>query len=155
MHIQQVLVPVDYSHCSRTALRFAVDLAQKLQASLDVVHVWDRPSYVSDAVMVTHPDRGGSSLPEFIQQNAQRDMDQFLKETELPGGFTAVGRLISGDPASSLLKELKAGKHQLVVVGTHGRTGLSLLLLGSVAEKLTRLSPVPVLTVPDPETKSR
>ena len=50
---------------------------------------------------------------------------------------------------SALVHELKAGKHDLVVVGTHGRTGLSHVLLGSVAEKLARLSPVPVVTVPD------
>ena len=154
MSIQHILVPVDYSNCSRESLRFAVGLAQKLQASLDVVHVWDRPSYVSDALLVTHPDRSSGSLVDFIRNNAQRDMDQFLKETELPSGFTVVGRLIEGDPASSLLKELKSSNHDLVVVGTHGRTGLSRLLLGSVAEKLNRLSPVPVLTVPSSEARS-
>jgi nucleotide-binding universal stress UspA family protein len=57
--------------------------------------------------------------------------------------------LLSGDPASALLHELKAGHHELVVVGTHGRTGLAHALLGSVAEKLTRLAHVPVLVVPD------
>ena len=153
MSIQHILVPVDYSNCSREALRFAVGLAQKLEAKLDIVHVWDRPSYVSDAILVTHADRSTGSLLEFIRNNAQRDMDQFLKETELPSGF-AVGRLIHGDPASSLLKELKSSNHDLVVVGSHGRTGLSRLLLGSVAEKLSRLSPVPVLTVPSSEARS-
>ena len=148
MSIQRILVPIDYSSCSRTALRFAVDLAKRYQASLDIVHVWDRPSYVSEAVMTHQDATSGKSLIRLIQENAQRDLEEFLREAALPPE-TATGRLIAGDPASALIHELKAGKHDLVVVGTHGRTGLSHVLLGSVAEKLARLSPVPVVTVPD------
>jgi universal stress protein A len=149
MPIERILVPVDYSSCSRAALRFAADLAQRYQATLDVVHVWDRPSYVTDAVM-THRDAGsGKSLIQLIQENAERDLSEFLATTELPTGTRAPGRLLSGDPASALIHELRQRKHHLVVVGTHGRTGLSHVLLGSVAEKLARLAPVPVVTVPD------
>jgi nucleotide-binding universal stress UspA family protein len=57
-------------------------------------------------------------------------------------------RLCSGDPAGTVLAELKTGAFDLIVLGTHGRTGLMHMLLGSVAEKLVRLSPVPVLAVP-------
>jgi universal stress protein A len=155
MAIQHLLVPVDYSGCSRGALRFAADLAQKYQAAVDIVHVWDRPSYVSDVVMSRTDSISGKSLIELIQQNRQRDLDEFLGTVELPQGMTATGRLISGDPASALLHELQQGKHDLVVVGTHGRTGLSHVLLGSVAEKLARLSPVPVLTVPDQQAQAK
>ncbi len=144
MPIQRILVPIDYSPCSRTALRFAIDLAQRYQASLDIVHVWDRPSYVSEAVMTSTDTISGKSLIRLIQDNAQRDLDEFLQ-----GEAVKTGRLLAGDPASALIHELKAGKHELVVVGTHGRTGLSHVLMGSVAEKVTRLSPVPVVTVPD------
>jgi universal stress protein A len=144
---QVILVPIDYSACSGAALRFAVDLAQRYQASLDVVHVWDRPSYISDLMLTTTELMPRQSFFQLINENAQRDLDQFLKGTELPQGTT--GRLLPGDPASALLQEIKQGQHGLVVVGTHGRTGLSRLLLGSVAEKLVRLSPVPVLVVPD------
>jgi nucleotide-binding universal stress UspA family protein len=59
-------------------------------------------------------------------------------------------RLLAGEPASALLAELKKGEHDLVILSTHGRTGLAHLLLGSIAEKLLRMSPVPVLTVPAP-----
>jgi nucleotide-binding universal stress UspA family protein len=61
--------------------------------------------------------------------------------------------LLSGNPAATILAELDAAHHDLLVVGTHGRTGLRHLLLGSVAEKLVRLSPVPVLTVPLPRER--
>src|SRR5688572_31634707 len=114
---QVILVPVDYSACSRAALRFAVDLAQRYQASLDVVHVWDRPSYISDMMLTTTEVIPRQSLFHMINENAQRDLDQFLKGTELPHGMTATGRLLTGDPASALLQEVKQGHHGLVVVG--------------------------------------
>ena len=76
-------------------------------------------------------------------------MNEFLASAQLPGGLEASGRLLPGDPISAILEELKETKPDLVVVGTHGRTGLSHLLMGSVAEKLVRLASVPVVTVPD------
>jgi len=154
MAIQRILVPVDYSSCSRAALRFAADLAEKYGASLDVVHVWDRPSYVANVVLTKKTESpSGKSLILLIQENAQRDLDEFLQGIALPAG-SPKPRLVDGDPASVLINELKQGKHDLVVVGTHGRTGLSHVLLGSVAEKLARLAPVPVVTVPDEAAQS-
>lgn len=148
MNIKRILVPVDYSPCSREALRVAAALGQRLGASLDVVHVWDRPSYVSDVVMSRTEPLSPKSLIVLIEENARRDLDEFLASAELPTGTPLVSRLIAGDPASGVLHEVKGGTYDLVVIGTHGRTGLSHILLGSVAEKLVRLSPVPVLTVP-------
>jgi nucleotide-binding universal stress UspA family protein len=66
----------------------------------------------------------------------------------LPPGAAIAHRLVSGEPASSIIKEPASGAYDLVVVSTHGRTGLAHLLLGSVTEKLVRMSPIPVLTVP-------
>lgn len=149
MNINRMLVPVDYSACSRVALRFAAELGRRLGASLDVVHVWDRPSYVSDVVLTRSDPLSPKSLIVLIEENARRDLDEFLTSAELPHGTALITRLAAGDPASALLHELRVGSYDLVVIGTHGRTGLSHLLLGSVAEKLVRLSPVPVLTVPD------
>jgi nucleotide-binding universal stress UspA family protein len=155
MSIRKILVPVDYSECSRVALRFAADLAERYGAAADIVHVWDRPSYVTD-VLLTHKDPlSGKSLVRLIEENAEHDLEEFLKGTELPHGMMASGRLLSGDPASALLRELEQGQHDMVVMGTHGRGGLSHLLLGSVAEKLTRLARVPVLVVPDDAAKGK
>jgi universal stress protein A len=146
---RSILVPVDYSEHSKASVEFAADLAKRVGAALSIVHVWDRPSYASDAVLVRRPgDDGNCSLAELIQENAERDMSEFLASLSLPAELKLTHRLLSGDPAGKLIEELKAGQHDLVVVGTHGRTGLVHLLLGSVAEKLVRLSPVPVLTVP-------
>lgn len=147
MTIHSILVPVDYSESSAAALTFAAGLAARLGASVDVVHVWDRPTYVPEKIKVGHGE-AARTLIELIQENAQAEMGEFMAKLELPKAVKVETRLMSGNPAGTVLKELGHGKHQLLVVGTHGRTGLQHVLLGSVAEKLVRLSPVPVLTVP-------
>lgn len=145
---RRILVPVDYSEHSMASLRFAGELAAALGSTLDVVHVWDKPTYVSDTVMVRRADQDHCSLTELIRENAEREMTEFLANVALPATLASTRRLLSGEPASTLVNELKNGGHDLVIVGTHGRTGLLHVLLGSVAERLIRLSPVPVLTCP-------
>jgi universal stress protein A len=145
MAIARILVPIDYSEPSRAALEYAGQLAQRLGASLDVVHVWDRPNFVPDNVMVGDPPR---PLATLVAQNAQREMDEFIARATLPQGLAIGCHLISGEPASACLERIKSGGYELVVVGTHGRSGVRHLLLGSIAERLVRLSSVPVLTVP-------
>lgn len=144
----RILVPVDYSSSSRASAQYALKLAAKVGAALDVVHVWDKPTYASDAVMVRRPGEEQRSLAELIHENAETDMKEFMSSLSVPPGVSVGHRLVSGDPVGTLCAELKKGEHQLVVIGTHGRTGLAHVLLGSVAERLIRLSPVPVLTVP-------
>jgi nucleotide-binding universal stress UspA family protein len=149
MPIQRILVPVDYSPCSRAALHFALELASKFEATLDVVHVWDRPTYVTSALVATKGGVPMAALLEQVETTAKHDLSEFLSSAGAPAELINRGRLLSGDPASTLLQELKREEHDLVVVGTHGRTGMTHLLMGSVAEKLARLATVPVVTVPD------
>ena len=145
---RSILVPVDYSVHSKASVQFAARLAGQVGAALHIVHVWDRPTYASDAVLVRRPGEENVPLADLIQKNAEQDMNDFLGAVTIPAGVTMTHELCSGDPAGTLVHKLKQGAHDLIVVGTHGRTGLAHLLLGSVAEKLVRLSPVPVLTVP-------
>jgi nucleotide-binding universal stress UspA family protein len=154
--IKKILVPVDYSEGAANALNWATDLAQQLGAELEVVHVWDRPAYVSTEAVVQTDGGHTRTLGELIRENAEAAMATFLANhmrdregtTVLPPHY-----LVSGEPASTLVAELESGRYDLVVIGTHGRTGLKHLLLGSVADKLIRFSPVPVLTVP-PRSRS-
>jgi universal stress protein A len=150
---RRILVPVDYSDGSAAALASAAVFARKLGATLDVVHVWDRPAYVPETILVGPPDRA-RPLTELIRENAEAEMKDFIARVALPSDVEVRTRLLSGNPAGKILEELGAGGHELLVVGTHGRTGLRHLVLGSVAEKLVRLSPVPVLTVPTPHALS-
>lgn len=145
MAFQSILVPVDYSEPSRRALELALSL--DAEAEVMVVHVWDRPAYVGDEV-VAKPDGSRRSLSELIRDNAERDMTDFLARVKAPPGKVFKHHLISGDPVSAIIAEASKPGYDLLVVGTHGRSGVTKLLLGSVTEKLIRLSPIPVLTVP-------
>jgi universal stress protein A len=144
--IRCILVPVDYSEASGRALDYARFLAKPFGAKVDVVHVWDRPSFVPNDVSI---ERGGKrrSLGELVRENSETEMLQFLERYKSASGELPAHRLLSGEPAAALVAELERGTHDLVVLGTKGHTGLKHLLLGSVAEKLVRFSPVPVLTV--------
>lgn len=151
MDFKHILVPVDYSVHSKNSLEYAAGLAERFGAKLDVVHVWDRPTYVPETVVVVKEGES-KSLADMIRENAEREMREFLASVKLPKGVVVSERLLSGEPATTLVEELSRGAHDLVVVGTHGRTGITHLILGSIAEKLVRTSPVPVLTVPKVKT---
>ena len=151
MPFRSILVPVDYSEPSRRALELALTL--DADAKVTVVHAWDRPAYVGEQ-MVAHQDGSRRSLSELIRENAERDMTDFLANVKTPVGKTFEHRLISGDPVTAIIAEASKPGYDVLVVGTHGRTGMTKLLLGSVTEKLIRLSPIPVLTVP-PQRSAR
>ena len=150
MGIRRIMIPIDYSENSKAALTYGAEFASGFGASLDIVHVWDRPTYLTDAVMVQRPGEAHKPIGELIRENAEHDMHEFLSQITLPPGLVKNSRLLAGEPASALIAELKKGEHDLVILSTHGRTGFAHLLLGSIAEKLVRMSPVPVLTVPVP-----
>jgi nucleotide-binding universal stress UspA family protein len=150
--LRKILVPVDYSEHSSASLKYASELADALHAELDVVHVWDRPTSVPETILVHDQDGTKRSLIEMIRENAEHEMREFLTRLHPPkrNGETMYfppHRLLSGEPASTLIAELERGEHDMVIVGTRGQTGLKHLLLGSIAEKLVRLSPIPVLTI--------
>ncbi len=147
MAFRSILVPVDYSEPSQRALELALTL--DVGCEITVVHAWDRPAYVGEQV-VSHADGSRRSLSELIRENAERDMTDFLARVKNPASRVFKHHLISGEPVSSIIAEASQGGYDLLVVGTHGRTGMTKLLLGSVTEKLIRLSPIPVLTVPPP-----
>lgn len=144
MAFKNILVPVDYSDPSRRALELAVTLDPGAQ--ITVVHAWDRPSYVPDEVVAYH-DGTRRSLSELIRENAEREMTEFLARSAI-GTAKLEQHLLSGEPVTVILEEAAKHGYDLMVVGTRGRTGVTRLLLGSVTEKLIRLSPIPVLTVP-------
>jgi nucleotide-binding universal stress UspA family protein len=147
MAFRSVLVPVDYSEPSRRALELALSLDR--DAKVTVVHVWDRPPYVAEQ-LVTHPDGSRRSLAELIRDNAEREMTEFLAQVKVPTGMTYEHHLLSGEPVTAILAEASKPGYDALVVGTNGRSGVTKLLLGSVTEKLVRLSPIPVLAVPPP-----
>jgi nucleotide-binding universal stress UspA family protein len=145
--VRRILVPVDLSENSEHALRFALGFGRLLGAEVEVVHVWDRPSWFDNQMTIVC-DGEQRVLGELIHENTTRDLELFAREAT-PSSFSPPPcRLLSGSPAKELLVEIEGGRYDLVVLGTQGRGGLGHLVLGSMAEKLVRLSSKPVITVP-------
>ncbi|OJY21145.1 MAG: hypothetical protein BGO98_13840 [Myxococcales bacterium 68-20] len=138
---KNILVPVDFGEPSRRALEVAIALAKQNGAALTVLHVFDvPPSYAS-------MDLSPMDLLAPMWSAAQAELDATLAKVKgaLPNATHCLTR---GTPWREILATIDRTHPDLVVVGTHGRTGLERALLGSVAERIVRLSPVPVLTVP-------
>jgi nucleotide-binding universal stress UspA family protein len=100
------------------------------------------------ADMTVKKDGKTRKLGDIIHENAEKEMGEFLRATELPKDLEVKHLVRSGDAAKCILSEREDQKCDLIVMGTHGRGGVSHLVLGSVAEKVVRGSPVPVMTVP-------
>jgi nucleotide-binding universal stress UspA family protein len=152
--VQRVLVPVDFSDCSRAALDYAALLAAEFGADIDVLHVWESPLYASPETMIYLGDRATQTLADFARTQAGKLMEELMAKLVLRQGVGRVqGRLESGRPFQVIVSVAQEGAYDLVVMGTHGRTGFSRLATGSVAERVVRMAPCPVLTVRAPNTK--
>jgi nucleotide-binding universal stress UspA family protein len=146
--MRKILVAVDYSEGSLLALRHAIDLALALGGEITVLHIWERPSY-AEGVEVGHEGDGQRrSLIELIVDSADQEMKDFIERAQVPASLAIERRLESGDPASVVAEIAERDGFDLVVAGTHGRSGLAQLVLGSVAQRILRACRVPVLVVP-------
>lgn len=148
MTISRILVPIDFSECSGAAFTTAVDLARKLEAKITLLHVWDVPFLwpsVGDT-MVTVPAEAPMTVAQLVKKRAAEELSRFIADYPHPG-VEVTGRLEMGDPVQTICTFAQEAGHDLIVMGTHGRTGLSRVLAGSVAENVVRHSPIPVLTV--------
>ena len=140
--ITKILVGVDFSPPSDKAVALAVDLAKKLGASISLLHVYQIPAFAFPETIVPAPPE---TIDRMIKEN-KKHLEQIAVEVRA-AGVTATPDLLPGSPFVELVGRAKQGGFDLIVVGTHGRTGLRHALLGSVAEKVVRKSPIPVLTV--------
>jgi universal stress protein A len=149
MHkIERILVPVDFSIHSMRALEYAGFLAQRFDAKVDVLHVWKPSEYAGDEMVLLTRSEPEITLSTFLRNHADRQLAEFLK------GLPHSDRMLeSGDPATTIARVATERQYDLVVLATHGRTGLSHLMMGSVAEKVVRLCPCPVVTCRMPEPK--
>lgn len=145
--VQKILVPVDLSPCSSHALAEARQFADAFGASIDLLYVWSAPALVAPEAVVTGIGINEQPLFEWVRHNANEQLARFQASAEHEGINVQQSICESGDPATSIVEHATSGKYDLVVMGTHGRTGLSHVLLGSVTEKVVRRAPCPVLTV--------
>jgi nucleotide-binding universal stress UspA family protein len=152
---KNILVPVDFSDCSRDALEVAITWAQQFGSEITVLHAWQTPHFVSPDLMVSLPNEPGTPFIDYMGNEARAALESFLENIPRPDAVELNNRLEVGEAAEVIQEVLDEGEHQLVVMGTHGRRGLERLLMGSVAERTIRTSPVPVLTVPRHEGERR
>jgi universal stress protein A len=145
--LRRILVPVDFSSYSRAALEWALTLAQPFGARVDLLHVWATPDYTSPEMFVELPGEARQTLAGYAEKRAEVAMNSFLADFPNPGNVPIETRLESGDATSTIVNVATEGFYDLVVMGTHGRTGLSHLVMGSVAEKVARTAPCGVLVV--------
>lgn len=142
---KNILVPIDFSDSSVSALRQAVALARASGGRLTLLHIGVVPH-----IYATELGLGGAVGPLFAEMSQQIAAEQQhrlarLAATEIPEGLDHSLLLREGFPPEEVIAQVQAGEHDLVVMGTHGRTGMQRVFLGSVTERVVRECPVPVL----------
>jgi universal stress protein A len=140
--IRRILVPTDLSTLSVAATAYAKTLAKAFRARIYVAHVVEGPIVVGEPNL----DMAYAGLWPDAEQLAMRDLRTFAS-THLRGTRDVELGLLNGNPQDELLRFAIDKRCGLIVMATHGRTGLSHALIGSVAERVARHSPVPVLLV--------
>lgn len=140
MTAQHILVPLDFSPYADQALEYAIELGQKLQARLTLLHVIHlTPLTMGDSV-TAFP---GTFLEE-IETDAEQLMNASLGRLH-HGGLSGETVIVHGVPFQAIIETAESRDVDLIIMGTHGRTGLTHVLMGSVSEKVVRLAPCPVL----------
>lgn len=147
--IRRILVPVDFSPCSRDALAQAARLQKHFASQVDLLHVYYAPrSPAHRAIVVEVPGLGTRTLEELSHAEAVRELKEFMDDPETPQIEGLQSELVpGGNPYRVILERAQAGDYDLIVIGTQGLTGISHALMGSVAEKVVRHAPCPVLSV--------
>ena len=139
----KVLCPIDFSEPSRAAMRAAVDVCRLSGGELTLFHAYELPGY-------TLPEGSVVASPKMLQDlsdQAEVHLTEWKKLAEQMGAAKVTVEKGIGEPALSVVELAQDRAFDLIVVGTHGRTGLRHALLGSVAERVVRRAGCPVLTI--------
>lgn len=144
LHIKQILVPIDFSPASWPAVENASALAHSYEATVDLLHVWELP-LLADPEGVASDSRLPASVVDVVREHAQRALDRFATRARERGCSIRKAENVPGNPRKVIVEHAERGGYDLIVVGTHGRTGLGRAVLGSVAEKVVRHAACPVL----------
>jgi len=143
MKFERILFPTDFSDHAAHAQKAATELASQFGADLHMLHVAPLYSYVVDFGM----DNSGQYEAVL---NSLREMMDALLDGLAEAPFSVTGTVIQGEPVKEIIGAAKSEGSDVIIVGTHGRNALEHVLLGSIAERVVRKSPCPVLTVPMP-----
>jgi nucleotide-binding universal stress UspA family protein len=140
MTAQHILVPTDFSEHADYALDYAIELAKVLQAHLTVLHVF----HLSPLALGEAPPAVLADTLAAMEANVQHQTQMALARVQ-EAGLQGDSAIVEGIPFQVIINTAESMDVDLIVMGTHGRTGLTHALMGSVAEKVVRLAPCPVL----------
>jgi len=147
LSIRKILVPTDLSPASTRVLERAQTFAAKFSAAIDLLYVWTPPALQAPETVLTGVGAAEQPLLDWLSNSAREQLSKFETQARSLGMNIAHGYCELGDPATIIVERAKSGGYDLLVMGTHGRTGLSHALMGSVAEKVIRRAACPVLTI--------
>ena len=145
--VQRILVPLDFSDSAESILAWAGHLAEEHGSTVMLLHVYHLP--------VEFQQLEGAYLPPDFWANVKSEAEQKLDEhaaTLRTTGVTVECHVREGYPATVIVDEADTLRCDLIVIGTHGHSGLKHLLLGSIAERVVQKAPCPVLTVKSPNS---
>lgn len=148
--IARILVPIDFSVHSKHALKYAIPMAQQYGASLHLIHVVEPTVYPADLGF------GQVVLPgieEELREKGAQALETLVKE-EIGRKVRATCSVRTGKPHQEILAEARERNIDLIIVATHGHTGVEHMLFGSTAARIVRTAPCPVLTI-RPEAEPR
>ena len=145
MDIRHILAPTDFSDSSKKALSDAFELARTFGATLSLLHVLEPSPYLGE---FTLPNMGEELLGD-LERQASAALAQVLPEAQ-QAKIEVTRAVAIGSPSQKIVETAEAEHVDLILMATHGRTGLSHLLIGSVAERVVRTAPCPVLTIRPP-----
>ena len=143
LEIKRILFPCDLTANASKILTYVLSLAEKYDSTICLFHVV-QDLHAWGALYVPHTSLALDQ--EKLMEAAERLMDEVCDE-HLQSCPNFQRRIVAGDPADEIMKIMESEQFDLVVLGTHGRKGLEHTIFGSVAEKVVKKSPVPVLTV--------
>ena len=143
IRLQKILLPTDFSNYSAAATKYACELATKFDAELHLLHTLEiRTDVTPDFAM-------GLTLPRYINESkaaVEKSLTGVL-DPQWSAGRKVVHAILEGSPKVEIIRYARQQDIDLIVLSTHGRTGLAHVIMGSVAESVVRTAPCPVLTV--------
>jgi universal stress protein A len=148
IHLRHILVATDFEDAADVALAYGKALAERFDATLHLFHAVENvmARFAADVAIAVLPD-----VQADVESAARSRLDALASTVGLPPGRVRSALYTSSTPADAIVEYAKEHQIDLIVVGTHGRRALSRFLLGSVAERVVRTAPCPVLTLRHPE----
>jgi nucleotide-binding universal stress UspA family protein len=143
--LKKILVPIDFSDCAKKALRYAIPLAKQHEAALTLLYVVPTNYAVGEYGGIDY-----ATLEVEMRASGEKEFSTLLGD-EVRGEVPATTLLRTGSPAIEIIEAAKSLPADLIVISTHGRTGLKHVMLGSIAEAVVRRAPCPVLVVRERE----